>query len=143
MGKFFDTWNKIYGSKVAKTTRNFLLGKDADLDNETYKEKYGYYKPDNSVGIAGMLVTPEWEGVEHLVKGISGFGGVKPNLGLKALETEKRSKQLLKSYEESLKRDTFLKNRIGKTWKELNPSEQYQAQVRFGSNWDKSKIISK
>ena len=30
-----------------------------DLSDEVYKERHGYYKPDNSVGIIGMLVTPE------------------------------------------------------------------------------------
>lgn len=45
MSKFFDTWKKIYGSKVAKTTRDFLFGKDADLSDEAYREKYGYNRP--------------------------------------------------------------------------------------------------
>lgn len=55
MSKFFDTWKKIYGSKIAKTSRDFLLGKDMDLSDEAYKEKHGYYKPDNSVGPIGLL----------------------------------------------------------------------------------------
>ena len=135
MGKFFDTWNKIYGSKVAKTTRDFLLGKDMDLSDEEYRDKHGYNKPDTSVGIAGMLVAPEWSGVEHLTKGLVGFGGKTPNLGLEALETERAARRSLKAYDMMSKRDAFLKSRIGKVWKELTPSEQYQVTARFGNNW--------
>ena len=54
----------MYDSKLAKSARDFLLGKDVDLSNEEYKQKYGYYKPDNSIGIAGMLIMPEFSGVE-------------------------------------------------------------------------------
>ena len=62
-----------------------------------------------------MLVMPDFSGVENLTKGISGFNGVKPNLGLQSLQAEKRSKALLNQYDKALKRDAFLKERIGKT----------------------------
>lgn len=135
MGKFFDTWNKIYGSKVAKTTRDFLLGKDMDLSDEEYKEKYGYSKPIGGAGIMGMMVTPDFSGVDNIVKETIGFGGVRPNLGLKALETERAARRSLKTYDMMSKRDAFLKNRIGKVWSEFTPSEQYGLMVKFGKRW--------
>lgn len=135
MSKFFDTWKKIYGSKIAKASRDFLLGKDMDLSDEAYREKYGYNKPNNSVGIMGMLVAPEWTGVENLTKGISGFGGAKYNAGLEALEAERQAQKALKVYDTMTKRDAFLKERFGKVWKDFTPEEQYGLNVRFRDKW--------
>lgn len=135
MNKFFEIWQKLYGSKVGKTTRDFLLGKDSDLSDEAYKEKRGYNKPIGGTGVIGMLVMPDFSGVENLAKGISGFGGIKYNAGLEALETEKAAKKALKVYESAVKRDNFLKNRFGKVWKDLTPEERYGVTVKFGDRW--------
>lgn len=85
-----------------------------DLSDEEYKEKYGYSKPIGGAGIMGMMVTPDFSGVDNIVKETIGFGGVRPNLGLKALETERAARRSLKTYDMMSKRDAFLKNRIGK-----------------------------
>lgn len=61
---FLNTWQKAYNSKFGKGFRNFMFGKDNDLSDEEYLEKYGYNKPVGGIGILGALVAPEWEGLE-------------------------------------------------------------------------------
>lgn len=61
---FLNTWQKAYNSKFGKGLRNFMFGKDRDLSDEEYLEKYGYNKPVGSIGVLGALVAPEWEGLE-------------------------------------------------------------------------------
>ena len=61
---FLNTWQKAYNSKFGKGLRDFMFGKDRDLTDEEYFEKYGYNKPVGGIGILGALVAPEWEGLE-------------------------------------------------------------------------------
>ena len=61
---FLNTWQKAYNSKFGKGLRDFMFGKDSDLSDEEYFEKYGYNKPVGGIGILGALVAPEWEGLE-------------------------------------------------------------------------------
>ena len=61
---FLNTWQKAYNSKFGKGLRDFMFGKDNDLSDEEYLEKYGYNKPVGGIGILGALVAPEWEGLE-------------------------------------------------------------------------------
>lgn len=59
-----NIWQKAYNSKFGKGFRDFMFGKDRDLSDEEYLEKYGYNKPVGGIGILGALVAPEWEGLE-------------------------------------------------------------------------------
>lgn len=61
---FLNTWQKAYNSKFGKGLRDFMFGKDRDLSDEKYLEKYGYNKPVGGIGVLGALVAPEWEGLE-------------------------------------------------------------------------------
>jgi len=61
---FLNTWQKAYNSKFGKGLRDFMFGKDNNLSDEEYLEKYGYNKPVGGIGILGALVAPEWEGLE-------------------------------------------------------------------------------
>ena len=36
-----------------------MFGKDRDLSDEEYLEKYGYNKPVGGIGVLGALVAPE------------------------------------------------------------------------------------
>lgn len=86
-----------------------MFGKDRDLSDEEYLEKHGYNKPVGGLGplVEMTTISPiaDFSGVEHLVKGTFGNGGVRANVGLRSLNAEKRALQLAKSYEEELKRD--------------------------------------
>lgn len=61
---FLNTWQKAYNSKFGKGLRDFMFGKDNDLSDKEYLEKYGYNKPVGGIGVLGALVAPEWEGLE-------------------------------------------------------------------------------
>lgn len=63
---FLNMWQKAYNSKFGKGVRDFMFGKDRDLSDEEYFNKYGYNKPIGGIGVVGLLVAPEWEGLEAL-----------------------------------------------------------------------------
>ena len=94
-----------------------MFGKDKDLSDEEYFNKYGYNKPIGGLGPLVEMTTigpvADFSGVEHLAKGTFGNGGVRANVGLKNLKTEKRALDLAKSFDEEIKRD---KNKRAIRW---------------------------
>lgn len=62
--KILNKWQQLYDSKFGHLVRDFFNGQDSDLSDEEYVAKHGYYKPVGSLGVAGMVVAPEWEELE-------------------------------------------------------------------------------
>ena len=86
--------------------------------------------------------TNNFSGVENLSKEAIGFGGVRPNLGLQMKQTENRSKELIKIFDEFAKksslearREAFMQERFGKSWNDLSELEQYWTDIRFRDKW--------
>lgn len=86
--------------------------------------------------------TNNFSGVENLSKEAIGFGGARPNLGLQAKQTEERSKELIKIFDEFAKknslearREAFMQERFGKSWADLTELEQYWTDIRFRDKW--------
>lgn len=52
-------WHKAYDSKLGQGIRNFMFGKDYDLSDEEYVQKYGYNHPNASAGILELLTPGE------------------------------------------------------------------------------------
>ena len=104
---------------VVDKINTFMFGHTDDW----YRE-HGMVKPYTGMGAAG-LVSPEstlgvmndFKGVSNIVKGNFGFNGVKPNLGLTALKTEKRAMQLARSYEAQQKRNEVALKYYKKAWR--------------------------
>lgn len=85
-------WYKAYNSKFGKGVRTLMFGKDYDLSDEEYVQKYGYAKPITGTGmLPGKTSMNPFEGVENLVKGSFGTGA-KYNSGLQAMKTKAASK---------------------------------------------------
>lgn len=86
-----------------------MFGKDRDLSDEEYFNKYGYNKPIGGLGPLVEMTTigpvGDFSGVSNVVKGTFGNGGVRANVGLQSMNAEKRAMQLAKSYDEELRRD--------------------------------------
>lgn len=144
-GVLLDTWKKAYNSKFGKNLRDFMFGKDSDLSEEEYLAKHGYNKPIGGLGPLVEMTTigpiADFSGVEHIVKGTFGNGGVRANVGLTNLATEKRAMQLAKSYEEQLKRNKTALEWAGKRWDDLSFTEQYWLKVKHGQSWNDKLII--
>lgn len=87
--KFLDTWQQLYDSKFGKVLRDFLHGKDRDLSDEDYSNKYGYNKPLGNLGVLGFLVAPEWEGLEMPEVTSMHYGFQGTPRGVSAVETER------------------------------------------------------
>jgi len=142
---FLNIWQKAYDSKFGKGLRDFMFGKDKDLSDEEYLEKHGHNKPVGGLGPFVEMTTigpvSDFSGVSNIVKGTFGNGGVKANVGLQNLNTEKRALQLLKSYDEELKRDRVALEWAGKKWNELTNTEKYWLKVRQGHQWNDKLII--
>ena len=82
--------------------------------------------------IKPLTHTNNFSGVENLSKEAIGFGGARPNLGLQIKQTEDRSKELIKIFDEFAKqnslearREAFMQERFGKSWNDLSELEQY------------------
>lgn len=142
---FLNTWQKAYSSKFGKGLRDFMFGKDRDLSDEEYFNKYGYNKPIGGLGPLVEMTTigpvGDFSGVSNVVKGTFGNGGVRANVGLQSMNAEKRAIQLAKSYDEELRRDKAAIEWAGRKWKELNNTEQYWLKVNHGNLWDDKLII--
>ena len=70
-----------------------------------------YQSPTTFMGIyPRQAVASDFSGVENIEFGNFGYNGQKPNLGLRKLKTEQRSKQLLDSVTEEEKRNASALN---------------------------------
>ena len=142
---FFNTWKKAYNSKFGKGVRDFLNGKDSELSNKEYISKHGYAKPVGGLGPLVEMTTTgpvaDFSGVKNIVKGTFGNGGVKANVGLQSMKTERRALDLAKSYDEEVKRNKAALDWAGKRWDELNNTQQYWLKVNHGNLWNDKLII--
>lgn len=115
-------WYKAYNSKFGKGVRTLMFGKDYDLSDEEYVQKYGYAKPITGTGmLPGKTSMNPFEGVENLVKGSFGTG-TKYNSGLQAMKTKAASKlvepKATSNWDKFLKKSLDEQNKIVKYWDE-------------------------
>ena len=88
-----------------------------------------------------QAVASDFGGVENIEFGNFGYNGQKPNLGLRKLKTEQRSKQLLDSLAEEEKRNASALKWTEKNWNDLDYNIQYWLQVNHGNEWNPKLII--
>lgn len=139
----FRLWHKAYDSKVGDAVRKFMLGKDYDLSDEEYVQKYGYAKPITGTGmLPGKTSMNAFEGVENLVKGSFGTGA-KYNSGLQAMKTKAASKlvepKTTSNWDKFLKKSLDEQNKIVKYWDErystMRQLQANQKQFKRFVNW--------
>ena len=125
-GGLMGLWHKAYDSKLGHGIRTAMFGKDYNLSDEEYQQKYGYAKP--VIGtpmLPGKTSMNVFEGIEGpLVKGVSGTGA-KYNAGKQIMETEKAAETSLKKYEEMKRLNELALKWTNKRWDELTGTEQY------------------
>ena len=136
-------WYKAYNSKFGKGVRTLMFGKDSDLSDEEYVQKYGYAKPITGTGmLPGKTSMNPFEGVENLVKGSFGTGA-KYNSGLQAMKTNAASKLIepktISNWDKFLKKSLDEQNKIVKYWDErystMRQLQANQKQFKRFVNW--------
>lgn len=80
--KFFKAWQKIYDSKVGQTIRDLMLGSQEVTP-------LGLPKYQGGIGALGILVAPEWEGLEIPEVTAMHYGMKAAPKGISAVETER------------------------------------------------------
>lgn len=137
-------WYNLYNSNVGKRVRDFMLGKDHNLPDEEYVQKYGYAKPITGTGmLPGKTSMNVFEGIEGpLVKGSFGTGA-KYNSGLQAMKTKVASKlvkpKTVSNWDKFLKKSLDEQNKIVKYWDErystIRQLQANQKQFKRFVNW--------
>ena len=115
-------WYNLYHSKVGEFVRDLMFGKDYNLSDEEYVQKYGYAKPITGTGmLPGKTSMNAFEGVENLVKGSFGTGA-KYNAGQQIMKTNAISKTVqpktASNWDKFLKKSLDEQNKIVKYWDE-------------------------
>ena len=125
-GGLMGLWQKAYDSKLGNVVRTTMFGKDYNLSDDEYQEKYGYAKP--VVGtpmLPGKTSMNVFEGIEGpLVKGNFGTGA-KYNAGKQIMETNKAAKIALKKSSELDRLNELALKWTNKRWDQLTKAEQY------------------
>lgn len=137
-------WYKVYNSKLGEAVRNFMFGKDSDLSDEEYVQKYGYAKPITGTGMLPSKTSMNiFESIEGpLVKGSFGTGA-KYNSGLQAMKTKAASKlvepKTVSNWDKFLKKSLDEQNKIVKYWDErystMRQLQANQKQFKRFVNW--------
>ena len=137
-------WYKAYNSKFGKGVRTLMFGKDHDLSDEEYVQKYGYAKPITGTGmLPGKTSMNVFESIEGpLVKGSFGTGA-KYNSGLQAMKTKAASKlvepKTVSNWDKFLKKSLDEQNKIVKYWDErystMRQLQANQKQFKRFVNW--------
>ena len=169
-GKGYNALNKIginrafrWASKTGKSVPNWFMRPELRTtiepinqrtifaENQTPKynssqigngNRRVYQSPTTFMGIyPKKAVASDFSGVENIEPGNFGYGGQKPNFGLRKLRTEQRSRQLLDSVAEEEKRNASALKWTGKNWKDLSYTDQYWLGVNHGNEWNNSSIV--
>jgi len=80
--KFLKAWQKIYDSKVGQKIRDFMLGSQEVTP-------LGLPKYRGGIGAVGLLVAPEWEGLEVPEVTAMHYGVKAAPKAISAVETER------------------------------------------------------
>lgn len=104
-------------------------------------------QPYQSPTVSQLEIVPQrafasdFSGVENIEPENFGYGGVRPNLGLRKLRTERKAWQLLNSAAEEQKRNTAALNQYSKNWEDLTYTQQYWLKVYHGNEWNDKLIV--
>ena len=157
----FNRWNKAAGFRInypwQKATDVISINTEAlpTVINNAQKLNYPkYLQISNTVKnayqtpstsrlelVPKQAFTSDFSGVENVEPGNFGYEGQKPNLGLRKLRTEQRSKQLLDSVAEEEKRNAVALNWYGKNWNDLGYTDQYWLKTNHGNEWNDKLIV--
>lgn len=137
-------WYKAYNSKFGRGVRNLMFGKDYNLSDEEYVQKYGYAKPITGTGmLPGKTSMNVFESIEGpLVKGSFGTGA-KYNAGQQIMKTNAVSKTVqpktVSNWDKFLKKSLDEQNKIVKYWDErystMRQLQTNQKQFKRFVNW--------
>lgn len=146
--KFLDTWQRLHDSKFGNTMRNFLLG-----SQET--NEFGEPKYIGSSGMLGMLVLPEFEGLEFPEITAMHYGMKGKPIGNaidaerlttvpKAISNTAKTKAVDQSFNKFLEKSTQEQDNIVRYWNGENFSNYQQlqrnpSQLKRFKNWLKKK----